>query len=89
MMSDSANPVQQPLTIFEVRPHRGGWQCFEAPGVAPYWVGKDAKQSAVDYAKARAKHGLGEIRVLNPDGSVKQVIQFTSVTLTNEQRVSA
>jgi len=40
MMPESANPVQQSLTIFEVRPHRGGWQCFEAPGVAPYWVGK-------------------------------------------------
>ena len=24
---------------------------------APYWTGKDAKQSAIDYAKARAKFG--------------------------------
>jgi hypothetical protein len=76
MMPKLANPVQQPLTIFEVRPHRGGWQCFEAPGVAPYWVGKDAKQSAVDYAKGRAKYGSGEIRVLNPNGSIEQTIAF-------------
>jgi hypothetical protein len=32
MMPDSANPVQQPQTIIEIRPYRGGWQCFEAAG---------------------------------------------------------
>jgi len=53
MMPESASPVQQSQTIIEIRPYRGGWQCFEAPGVAPYWVGEDAKQSAVDYAKGR------------------------------------
>jgi len=52
------------------------WQCFEAPGVAPYWVGKDAKQSAVDYAKARAKYGRGEVRVLDGNGSIEHVIAF-------------
>jgi hypothetical protein len=76
IMPESANPVQQPPTIIEVRPYHGGWQCFEAPGVAPYWVGADAKQSAVDYGKGRAKYGRGEIRVLNADGSVEQVIAF-------------
>jgi hypothetical protein len=76
MMPESANPVQHQQTIIEIRPYRGGWQCFEAPGVQPYWVGKDAKQSAVDYATARAKYGRGEIRVLNPDGSIEQVIVF-------------
>ena len=30
------------------------------------------KESAIDYAKARAKFGHGEIRVLNPDGSIEQ-----------------
>jgi hypothetical protein len=59
-----ANPVQETQTIIEIRPLRGGWQRFEAPGVQPYWVGNDAKQSAIDYAKARAKFGRGEIRVL-------------------------
>jgi hypothetical protein len=42
-------------------------------GCQPYWVGKDAKQSAVDYAKARAKYGRGEIRVLRDDGLVESV----------------
>src|SRR4029077_5314698 len=32
MMPDSASPVQQGLTVIEIRPYRGGWQCFEAPG---------------------------------------------------------
>jgi hypothetical protein len=74
---DSANPIQQPQTIIEIRPYRGGWQCFEGPGVEPYWTGENAKQSAIDYAKGRAKFGPGEIRVLNPDGSpVEQIIPF-------------
>src|SRR5213082_2393557 len=28
MMPESANPAQQPETIIEIRPYRGGWQCF-------------------------------------------------------------
>src|SRR5437899_6510764 len=32
MMPQLANPVQQPQTIIEIRPYRGGWQCFEGPG---------------------------------------------------------
>jgi hypothetical protein len=75
-MTESANPMQERQTIIEIRPYRGGWQCVEAPGVQPYWVGKDAKQSAVDYAKARAKYGRGEIRVLDANGSIEQVIAF-------------
>jgi hypothetical protein len=64
------------MTIIEIRPYQGGWQCFEAPGVQPYWTGEDAKQSAIDYAKARAKFGHGEIRVLNSNGSVERVIDL-------------
>jgi hypothetical protein len=37
---------------------------------------QDAKQSAIDYAKARAKFGHGQIRVLNTDGSFEPVIRF-------------
>ena len=62
------------MTIIEIRPYRGGWQCFEAPGVQPYWTGEDAKQSAIDYARARAKYGRGEIRVLKADGSIERII---------------
>jgi hypothetical protein len=56
------------------RPHayRGGWPCLEGPSVEPYWTGKDAKQSAIDYAKARAKFGPGEIRVLMEGGSIQR-----------------
>ena len=68
--------MQEPQTIIEIRPYRGGWQCVEAPGVQPFWKGKDAKQSAIDYAKARAKYGHGEIRVLNSNGTIEQVIEF-------------
>ena len=63
-------------TIIEIRPFKGGWQCFEGPGVGPYWIGDDAKQSATDYAEERAKFGRGEIRVLNVDGSLERAIPF-------------
>ena len=82
-MADSASPVQQGLTIIEIRPYRGGWQCFEAPGVAPFWTGENAKQSAIGYAKARAKFGCGEIRVFNADGLIEQVLEFNH-TQTHE-----
>ena len=35
---------------------------------------------AIDYAKARVKFGHGEIRVLNADGSVKDVIRLDGST---------
>jgi hypothetical protein len=64
MMPESAISMQQRVTVIEIRPFKGGWQCYEGPGVEPYWTGESAKQSAIDYAKARAKFGHGEIRVL-------------------------
>jgi hypothetical protein len=73
-------------TIIEIRPFKGGWQCFEGPGVGPYWIGDDAKQSATDYAEERAKFGRGEIRVLNPDGSIERVIAFNQRGNTNDIR---
>jgi hypothetical protein len=76
MMPDLASGVQQSATIIEIRPYRGGWQCFEAPGVQPFWIGKGAKEDALGYAKGRARFGRGEIRVLNPDGIIEQVIEF-------------
>jgi len=76
MVPEPANRVQRPQTIIVIRRFKNGWQCFEAPGVAPYWVGKDAKQSAVDYAKARAKYGHGEIRVFDSAGAVERAISF-------------
>ena len=80
MMPESANPMQQTLTVIEIRPFKGGWQCYEGPGVGPYWIGDTAKQSAIDYAKGRAKFGHGEIRVLNADGSIKDVIRLDGST---------
>ena len=64
------------MMIFEIRPHRGGWQCFEAPGVAPYFTEGDAKQSAISYAKGRTAHRYGEIRVFNAAGELEQTISF-------------
>jgi hypothetical protein len=76
MMPESAHPMQQSLTVIEIRPFKGGWQCYEGPGVGPYWIGDDAKQSAIDYARARAKYAHAELRVLKQDGSVESVIRI-------------
>jgi len=74
VMPELVNPLQQPQTVIEIRPFKGGWQCYEGPGVGPYWIGDDAKQSAIDYAKARAKYAHAELRVLKQDGSIENVI---------------
>jgi hypothetical protein len=76
-MPESASPVQQDLTIIEIRPYRNGWQCYEESGVQPYWTGDTAKEDAIGYANARAKFGRGEIRVLDQTGSVERIISFS------------
>ena len=75
MMPDSANPVQQSLTVIEIRPFKGGWQCYEGPGVQPHWTGDTAKEDTIGYATARAKFGPA-IRVLDNAGEVERVISF-------------
>ena len=79
-MRESANPVQQNVTVIEIRPFRGGWQCYEGPGVQPYWTGENAKEDAIGYATARAKFGRGEIRVLSHDGKVETIIPLNKST---------
>ena len=68
--------VQHHRTVIEIRPFKGGWQCYEGPGVGPYWIGDTAKEDAISYTSARGKFGRGEIRVLRNDGSVENVIRF-------------
>ena len=75
IMPDLASSVQQPQTIIEIRPYRGGWQCFEGRGVEPYWIGESAKDDAIGYAKASAKFGRGEIRVLRSNCSIESLIR--------------
>jgi len=50
----SVNLVQLSRVI-EIRPFRGGWECFESEGVAPYWLGEKAKHDAIGYGACRAK----------------------------------
>jgi hypothetical protein len=63
----------------------GGWQCFEGPGVGPYWTGESAKDDAIGYAKARAQFGRVEIRVLNHEGSAEHVISFDARQAGNSE----
>ena len=60
-------------TIIEIRPHRGGWQVFEGPGVQPYF---GDRKKAVDYAIERAKMRKGEIRLVDTDGELLEAFPF-------------
>ena len=61
------------MTIIEIRPFRNGWKCFEASGVEPVFLNQD---QAIDYAIGRVCFRSGEIRVLDSDGAIEQVIPF-------------
>jgi len=58
-MPESANPVQQSVTVIEIRPFKGGWQCYEGPGVQPYWTGETAKEDA--WLRLSSLHCLSSI----------------------------
>jgi hypothetical protein len=80
MMPDSANPVQHSVTVIESGRLRAAGSALKRQAYSRNWTGEDATQSAIDYAKARAKFGRGEIRVLNADGSIKDVIRLDGST---------
>ena len=61
------------MTLIEVRPHRWGWQVYEAPGVQPVFL---SQEQAIDYATCRACVRSGEIRILKSNGAVERVIEF-------------
>jgi len=58
MMPESASPVQPPQTIIAICAYRNGWQCFEAPGVQPYWTGKET----ISYATTRGGNAVIRMR---------------------------
>jgi hypothetical protein len=60
--------------VIEIRPFRGGWQCWEAEGVEPFWRGSEAQEQAISYATARAKLETCEIRVLDAEGKITRMI---------------
>jgi hypothetical protein len=71
-------------TIFLIRPYHGGWQCFVAPGVQPFWRGDNATENAIGYARncpnrhgavtdAQQRPGF-QIRILNAAGEIEESI---------------
>jgi hypothetical protein len=79
-MPESANPVQRPQTIIEIRPFKGGWQCFEGPGVGAVLDRRHGKRGRNQLRHCAREIGRGEIRVLNADGSIKDVIRLDGST---------
>jgi hypothetical protein len=61
-------------TAIEVRPYRDGWKVFEAPGVEPFYLGDDAKEKAIGYARHRQRSNTRLIRILGPSGAVVELI---------------
>jgi hypothetical protein len=61
------------MTLIEIRPHRWGWNVFEAPGVEPVFP---EKRQAIDYAETRACFRTGEIRVLDSTSKLERTIAF-------------
>src|SRR5205823_8445595 len=62
-----------PVQVIQIRPHRNGWQCFEAPGVQLYWPGEQAKEMAINYAKGRATSYWATTCVL-PDATPPRLV---------------
>jgi hypothetical protein len=62
------------MTVIEIKPHRWGWKCFEAPGAKPVFFDQE---QAIDYAKNRASFRSGEIRILDSSGNVERTIYFS------------
>ena len=62
-----------PMTVIEIKPHRWGWEVFEAPGVQPVFP---EKRQAINYAENRASFRSGEIRIFNSAGTLERTIPF-------------
>jgi hypothetical protein len=62
------------MTLIEIRPHRSGWKCFEAPGVESVFL---TQEDAISYAQGRACFRAGEIRILDLRGVIKRIIPFS------------
>jgi hypothetical protein len=67
--------------VIQVRPFRnprwqkqGGWEVFEADGVSPVYCGDRARDSAISYARQRAGYAPTEIRLLDAEWNVLEVI---------------
>jgi hypothetical protein len=80
-MADGAIFVQVMMRTIQVRPSRNprwqkqvGWQVFEGDGVCPVYCGENARESALSYAKQRAAYAPTEIRVLDHDWNVVEII---------------
>lgn len=61
----------------ESLPSRSAGKCFEAPGVQPYFVGPQAREQAISYARnCRTAQRHGEIRIYNAAGEIEETIAF-------------
>lgn len=65
------------MKIIEVRPSRkfgGSWLAFESPGVEPAYVGPNARELAIGYARQRFGGSSGEVRVFDEAGAVAETL---------------
>ena len=76
MMPESANPVQQPETVIEIRPFRGGWQCFERRVCSRIGLAKTRKKVLLVMRKRGRDLDAARFAYTTRDGSIQRVIPF-------------
>jgi hypothetical protein len=68
------------MTTIEVRPSKkfgGAWAAVEAPGVEPAFVGPQARELALSYARGRFGGRAGQIHLYEPTGdAIEETIQI-------------
>lgn len=58
-----------------VRPFRGGWQVQAGADVEPYFIGDDAKETAIRVALRCASDAGTEVRIFAPSGDTERVVR--------------
>ena len=63
------------MSAIDLKPYRGGWKVFEAPGVEPFYLGERAKDLALGYARHRQRSNSRPIRILDLTGKIIESIE--------------
>lgn len=64
------------MSAIDLKPYRGGWKVFEAPGVEPFFIGERAKEQAIDYAKHRQRSNSRPIQIFDGSGALLESIEL-------------
>ena len=66
-----------PLRHIQIRPSRGCWQAFEAPGVEPFFL---EKADAISFRRGRAQNRRLRLVILDSSGGVESVEEIAATS---------